>query len=441
MSDLKKLIEVLGLTASRVAGLPLAVRDVLTEANGILTQGESYEATRTLVSSAIRDKLAVPQDNWDFWLRDIYNGDQAIYEYDGKCYQVGFAVTTANGMTSVELDDAKKVQVAYLPIGEAKKISLRTDFVPLIESKAIADDGTTLIKLIAPVKGSSGQYTREVLERDGPTAFPGGMQMFLNHQTEAETADRPEGDLKDLAAVTTSPARYEEAGAAGPGLYADAKVFEPWRPFIEEVAPYTGVSIRASGLIDEAGMITEIAQGHSIDFVTKPGADGKVVQLFESARKRVHESRKPEEAEMDPKEIADLKEASTKQAAELAETKAELGRMKDAQTLSEARAIAATRLATTDLPDFVQERLVPQIAAKVVLKEGAIDTEAYEKVIDEAATKEAEYLSKLGGGTIRGMGVSAPTETDVTKLDESLAASFGKLGLSEAGVKVAVAGR
>jgi hypothetical protein len=48
--------------------------------------------------------------------------------------------------------------------------------------------------------------------------------MFWNHPTQAEESARPEGNLDQLAAIITSPARYEANGVKGPGLYAEAKV-------------------------------------------------------------------------------------------------------------------------------------------------------------------------------------------------------------------------
>jgi hypothetical protein len=58
-------------------------------------------------------------------------------------------------------------------------------FVPLLE-QAVRRDGTIPLKLIQPGWGSSGYYSAEVLERDGPKVFPLGTQMFWNHATQSE---------------------------------------------------------------------------------------------------------------------------------------------------------------------------------------------------------------------------------------------------------------
>jgi hypothetical protein len=70
--------------------------------------------------------------------------------------------------------------------------------------------------------GSSGYYPRDVLERDGATAWPIGTHMFLDHPGENETQDRPERSVRDLAGHIASTPVYETDGPAGEGADADA---------------------------------------------------------------------------------------------------------------------------------------------------------------------------------------------------------------------------
>lgn len=167
---------------------------------------------------------------------------------------------------------------------------LAGEFVALRE-KALRRDGTIGLRLIGPGWGSSGYYPAETLRRDGPQVFRSGMKMYWNHPTASEESERPEGDLRDLAAVLVSDARWEEAGQAGPGLYADAKLFEGYTKAVEELAPHIGVSIRGSGRASsgeaegrQGTIISALTSGRSVDFVTEPGAGGRIVQLFEAAR-------------------------------------------------------------------------------------------------------------------------------------------------------------
>ena len=114
--------------------------------------------------------------------------------------------------------------------------------IKLVEAKADYE-----IKLIAPGKGSSAFYPKEVLQRDGPKVFKQGTHVYLNHPTQAEEAARPEGDVKNLAGVLTTDASYNESHAKGPGLYARMKVFADHAQTVEAKAPHVGMSIRASG--------------------------------------------------------------------------------------------------------------------------------------------------------------------------------------------------
>jgi hypothetical protein len=144
--------------------------------------------------------------------------------------------------------------------------------------------------------GSSGYYPRKVLERDGPTAWPAGTLMYLDHPTPTEEAERPERSVRDLAARTTTAPVYE-----GDGLYADIEVFAHAAPLVEALAATIGLSVRGEGtatfgeVAGRQGMIIEsLDRGYSVDFVTRAGAGGALVSLLESARAagvRVREDR------------------------------------------------------------------------------------------------------------------------------------------------------
>lgn len=175
------------------------------------------------------------------------------------------------------------------PARAVSESRLDGDFVPLVE-KAVRRDGTIGIKVIGEGWGASGYYGRKVLERDVPSVFPAGTHMYWNHPTLSENEERPERDLRDLAAVTVSDPRWHDDGPAGPGMYADARVFSGYQDTINEIAEHIGVSIRGSGKVQQGEaqgktgrIVEEISDGFSVDFVTKPGAGGAVVNIFESA--------------------------------------------------------------------------------------------------------------------------------------------------------------
>lgn len=167
---------------------------------------------------------------------------------------------------------------------------VRTDLVPLA-SESVRSDGTIGIKLISPGHGSSGYYSPEVLEAaadDG--VYAAGTQMYWDHPTVSEGIERPERSLRDLAAVLESRAVWQEDHPDGPGLYAQAKVFPQFREILAEMAPHIGVSIRAAAEVEQGEVdgrrtriIRRIVEGPSVDFVTKPGRGGKVLEVLEAA--------------------------------------------------------------------------------------------------------------------------------------------------------------
>lgn len=168
-----------------------------------------------------------------------------------------------------------------------------SEFAPLAE-QALRANGTMRIKVIAPGWGASGFYSREVLERDIPRAYPPGTHMYWNHPGMSESMERPERDLRDLAAVTVSAPVWEEAGPKGPGMYADVKPFSPYSATINEIADHIGVSILGDGRVSQGEaegkqgrIVEEITRGKSVDFVTRPGAGGAIVSLFEAAGREI----------------------------------------------------------------------------------------------------------------------------------------------------------
>jgi hypothetical protein len=134
--------------------------------------------------------------------------------------------------------------------------------------------------------GSSGYYPAEVLQRDGPSVFPAGMLMYLDHPTLTETVDRPERSVRDLAARIATTPTYDTDG-----LYAEVEVFPHMQPVVDALAESIGLSIRAAGTAVQGEVdgrtgpvVTSLTEGRSVDFVTAAGAGGKLVQLLESAR-------------------------------------------------------------------------------------------------------------------------------------------------------------
>lgn len=149
------------------------------------------------------------------------------------------------------------------------------------------------IKLIDAGWGSSGYYSPAVLAEAAKNGvFPAGTHMYADHPSASEAMDRPERSVKDLAAVTTTPATFADGG-----LYAEAQVFTPFREILAEKRDAIGVSIRAAGTAEHGEaegrtgpIITSLTEGISVDFVTRAGRGGQIVEVLESARTQLREA-------------------------------------------------------------------------------------------------------------------------------------------------------
>lgn len=322
-------------------------------------------------------------------------------------------------------------------------------FVPLLE-RAVRRDGTIPVKVISPGWGSSGYYAAEVLRRDGPKVFGPGVKMYWNHPTVTQEAERPEGDLNALAAELVTGARWEEQGAKGAGLYADAKVFGPYQEAVNELAPHIGVSIRASGRATQGeaegrrgAIIQEITGARSIDFVTEPGAGGRIVEMFEAARtgyRHVEQDVEGEDVGMSAELNTQLQETQVR----LAQIEEQNARLQEALLLREARDFVRGQLAVVTLPEPTKQRLFESLTLAPLVVEGKLDVVAYAQRVKDAVAAEAAYLAEAGSwnsGQILGMGAAPQQELDEVGQKKRLAEAFARMGLNEREVGHAVAGR
>ena len=408
----------------------------------------SYNEREAAVRQAIRDALGNVKHTY-VYLVDCYD-DYAVYQVDsyGEAeskslyYQVSYSIL--DGQVNLGQSTSVRKVVTYEPIAqESADVELTGDLVPLVE-KGLRKDGTVPIKVIQPGWGSSGFYGADVLKRDGPKVFTSGLHMHIDHPTAQEEAQRPERSVNTIGAVLTSDARWDDNGPAGPGLYADAKPLGEFKERLPELAPHIGVSIRAMGKAKSGeaegkrgNVIESIVAAKSIDFVTTPGAGGKVLELWESARGgRARDTDAPmggKESKLDEKEAQALREAATAKDAEIA-------RLKEALLLREARDYVAETLAKVEMPELTRVRLTESLSARPVVKDGQLDREGYAQAIQEAARTELEYIGKVTGtGQIKGMGSTGePAPVDKTKLIESWRRG---LGLTEEQAKIAIEGR
>lgn len=373
--------------------------------------------------------------------------------------------------------DEQSLEESAVDITESELI------IDLVE-KAIRKDGTIPVKLIQSGWGSSGYYPPEVLQRDGPKVFTKGLQMFWDHPTAQQEAERPEGSLNNLAAVLVSDAQWQENGKAGPGLYADAKVFSKYQDAVNEMSPHIGLSIRANGKASQGeaagrkgAVIQEISSAKSTDFVTRAGAGGQIISMFEAARNGKQETtvippdigqvQAPKGPEVNMAEnkgrevnIQDLEDQGKKLAeaerkveayndllarmqameAKLNESDTNNARLTEAMLVRDAREFVTAELSRHQLPEPTRKRLLESLVANPIIVDGALDKTTYAVKVREAVTVETNYLASVAGyntGSIQGMGAAPVSSGNSEKAQQRLAESFAGLGLSEAEIKYA----
>ncbi len=402
----------------------------------------SHQQIHDLLRGAV-DAESGDQRVWH-WIRDVYD-DWFVYssDTDSKSYKRSYAIDDEGTVT---LGDPTEVVAQTVYVNAAEAAMLESGFVPLVE-KSVRKDGTIPIKIIAPGWGSSGYYSPDVLQRDGPKVFTKGLKMYWNHPTPTEEAERPERDLRDLSAILTTDAVYDKQHAAGPGLYADAQVFGPYREAVDELAPHIGVSIRALGRAkageadgQQGNIVEEIVAAKSVDFVTTPGAGGQVLQLFEAARRRQSTAG----GAVPLKSNSGGNNVTEQEAQELRDRltalEAENARLREANVFREARELVGQVLGEAGLPEPTRARLLESLSARPVLVEGALDREATRTLVEAAARDELAYLAEVtGSGRITGMGgTQQPTGEEArAKLIES----FQRMGLSKEAAEIAAEGR
>jgi len=443
------------------------LRELVDEA--VETDTDATEAERSasdkekLLRAAIQAKFKRPGAEYFYcYIADVFE-TWCVFSCEDGMYRIDYAIGDDG---AVALGDSQAViaRTVYddAPVSEAAETTLRGDCVPLVEASAtvpLSEAATANLKLISPGWGSSGYYSPAVL-KNAAAKFAKGTKMFWNHQTAAEEASRPEGNLDHLAGELLEDATWNENGASGPGVYAKAKVFERFAPHVADLAKHIGVSIRALGTA-KAGeaegrkgpVIETIAAVKSVDYVTVPGRGGEILSLFEAAGRRPATEPTQQEQHMNEAQIKALLEAELKplreenaaSKADAAASKAETARLRETLALRDARDFAKAKLAKIDLPQATKDRLAEALPAQATMANGALDEAAFTTVIEAAVKAEGEYLKSVGIGTgrISGMGSAEPlAEADPVKAKATLAAQLARLGgLTEAGAKIAAEGR
>lgn len=292
----------------------------------------------------------------------------------------------------------------------------------LLEAKkpAAEDDGAGRyrIRIIAPGRGSTGMYTAPNLAESAPLFVP-GTHMFFDHQTMTEDWERPERSVRDLAGVFESGAEIMPDGS----LEADIKVYPSVNGVIRERWADIGVSINGWSVeeIGPDGVVPVLAGIQSVDFVTRAGAKGAVLEVLESdGRWRVKNpptpsnptNRTQEEQAVKPEEIvkavseavaaampAAIKEAAALLAADQEKKVAE-AKKNEAPAVDPYEAAAKVAEAN-DLPKEARVRVMEAVKRGAGVDDAIEAERAYIKAIAPAPVVREDGAAKTGGDDVQ----------------------------------------
>ena len=283
------------------------------------------------------------------------------------------------------------------------------------------DDGAGRyrIRIIAPGRGSTGMYTAPNLAESAPLFTP-GTHMFFDHQTMTEDWERPERSVRDLAGVFESGAEIMPDGS----LEADIKVYPSVNGIIRERWADIGVSINGWSVeeIGPDGVVPVLAGIQSVDFVTRAGAKGAVLEVLESdGRWRVKNPPTPsnptntnvqEEQAVKPEDIckavseamaaampAAIKEAAALLAADQEKKVAE-AKKNEAPAVDPYEAAAKVAEAN-DLPKEARARVMEAVKRGAGVDDAIEAERAYIKAIAPAPVVREDAAAKTGGNDVQ----------------------------------------
>lgn len=376
--------------------------------------GLSHQDLHQRLNSALTADLQANPIPGVYWAEVLHtigdeNEGEMIHAGErGRVYKRTYKVTTTKAGKSIQLGD----RIAGFMRASFEKADTRNTpvdpqesdfgFIGDIELEEKATSNRIKIKVIQPGWGSSAYYPADVLKRDGPKTFTKGMQMFWNHDTAREASERPEGDLDRLSAVLATDAFWEKGA-----LYAFADVKEKFAPTIKDIYSDIGVSIRAGGVgktgkIEgrEGLILQQFTTGKSVDFVTRAGAGGKIIDIFEAASRLPSTTTTTKEnnsiMDEETKKLFEAQQAETKL---LREAVTGMTGLLTATQSSNHRSFADSALARavseSKLPEASKKKLLAAGISPVV-ESGVLSESKTRAAAAEVIIAEAQYLKDLG---------------------------------------------
>lgn len=347
-----------------------------------------------------------------------------------------------------------------------------------------AAKGIVRFRIIQPGFNTSKSkfYSPEAISRDHGV-FKGN-RMFVDHATDRQDRERPEGSIRDWAGNLNRTWVEEDGSAWGEGSVIDEDLKSRLKNLAEHNQLHTmGISIRAIGTGHSQEIegtktlvVDSFLQGRSVDFVTSPGAGGgvalyesegspndvdllsveeilrrrpEVKKLLKGGKETMAEEKTIERLQEQLQEaqarVAELEAGDTQKQLEAAkkqlqEAQDQIKDLEKKQRITEAKGKVKDLIEKAELPDASKKKLLAKF-------EEAESAEGVEAAIKE----EADYLKTLG---VKFNKTPKPKPADVTNLGEAggsetepkgddavdLVEAFKARGMTEDEAKVAARG-
>jgi hypothetical protein len=267
---------------------------VLAEA---MARNESFSAIQSKVYNAINTNI---RKGIDMDLDNDGDADMGDYAYVVDLYPT-CAIYSMNGMLFsidytvdgdiVSLGTPVEVEVCYAPVTESSRAPFRLG-EPFKEGAYDRSTGKLTVKVIQPGFNTSKSrfYKESTLKRDYKIFE--GAKMFANHQTAVEEKARPEGDINQWVANLTRTWVESDGTVMGEAVVIDPTFKQKLENLSEaKLLHEMGISIRAfgeayEGTIDshKTVVVESFLAARSVDFVTYPGAGGRVEAIESDTR-------------------------------------------------------------------------------------------------------------------------------------------------------------
>jgi hypothetical protein len=447
---------------------------VLNEAD-VMPRDDSFDALRSKVASAISTQIRKGVDmdmdgdgdadmNDYAWVVDMYP-TCAIYSMNGSLFSVDYSLSG----DTVTLGSPTKVEVCYAPV--VNESAARISFAAgssLKESAYDKSSGKLTVTVIKPgFNSSKSRFYKESTLKKGYKVFEGA-KMFVNHATAVEEKARPEGDVNQWVANLTKVWTESDGTIMGEAVVIDPAFKTKLDNLAEaKLLGEMGISIRAigeaySGEVDgvETNVVESFIAARSVDFVTFPGAGGRV-EAIEADRGDANDVDLMTVAQLRERrpDLVQLVEAKFKTEMNMEKTVAQLqtelaeSNRKNTELekrITESEKASKKKDAAAELGKLLTESKLPE-KAQARIRDRFKEAEDVTGMA-EAIKEEREYIASVApapaGKGVKNLGESDQTATtEVVEAEKekanvaSLEKSFRNLGLSEAEAKIAAAGR